>query len=315
MTNIKWSYMDHYSMPGPRGNTSPYASRALADEFVRTISGLGFQGFDSFARYLPGRAAMFGSVKNYLDFLKERGMEKIVGVFHEYSYVSPTRAPHVRATHDNIFRDVENIMRINDAGWGWEMMITMPASTYWQVEPVTDEKLRAMADIWNRVGKLTIANGIKTACHHEFWCGLKTVDEMEKFYNWTDPQYVYYYCDTAQHQLAGNDPVKLYMKYHDRCCGFHLKDTHVQDTTEDFRMPPDPEAQAPHHTRWFWPMGEPAIPPYGPGLVDFPALFKALKDYNYKGWVSVEHDGTSDYPESTCTAAWYIDNVLKKIYS
>ncbi len=309
MANLKWAYMDHYSMPGPRGNISPYSSRASAEAFIKTMAALGFTGFDTFGRNLNGHAAPFGSVKAYLNCLKDYGMEKVVGAFHEYSYVSPTRAPHVRATHDNIFRDCEDIMRINDAGWGLENFIMMPASTYWQVEPVTDEKLHAMADLWNRVGKMTLSHGVKTTCHHEFWCGISRPDEIEKFYNWTDPQYVFYFCDTAQHRIAGVDPVKVYMKYHDRCSGFHLKDTHVEDTTGEYRTPPDPEAQAPIHTRWFWNMGEP-----GGGLVDFPELFRALKEYQYKGWVSVEHDGTSNYPESTCTARWYIDNVLRKIY-
>ena len=53
----------------------------------------------------------------------------------------------------------------------------------------------------------------------------------------------------------------------------------------------------------------------GGGRVDFPAMMRALKEYKYQGWVSVEHDETTDYAESTCTAKWYIDNVLSKIYS
>ena len=53
------------------------------------------------------------------------------------------------------------------------------------------------------------------------------------------------------------------------------------------------------------------------GLVDFPALFKAMKTYGYEGWVGVEHDkadiGGGNYPASTAIAAWYIRNVLQKI--
>lgn len=309
MANIKWSYMEHWSMDSPRGRISPYFSKEYADSFVKQVGGLGFKGLDTFARTLPPKAAMFGSVKNFLEFLRERGMEKITGVFHDYAYATPTRAPHVRATHDNIFRDVEDIMRINDQGWEVENLVVMPACTYWQVEPVTDEKLHAMADLWNRVGKMTISHGVKTSCHHEFWCGVRSMEQLEKFYRWTDPQYVYYWCDTAQTTLAGNDPVQLYMMYHDRCSGFHFKDTHVVDSTEEYRTPPDPEGQAPINSRWFWEMGAP-----GGGRVDFPALMRALKEYNYRGWVTVEHDETTNYAESTCTAKWYIDNVLSKIY-
>ena len=65
--------------------------------------------------------------------------------------------------------------------------------------------------------------------------------------------------------------------------------------------------------RWFWEMGTPE------GLVDFPALMRAMKKHGYRGWVSVEHDGPDrtggNYAESTCIAKWYIDNVLNPIYS
>ena len=42
-----------------------------------------------------------------------------------------------------------------------------------------------------------------------------------------------FYCDTAQHTIAGVDPVALYERLHDRCGGFHLKDTHHVDRTGD----------------------------------------------------------------------------------
>jgi sugar phosphate isomerase/epimerase len=55
------------------------------------------------------------------------------------------------------------------------------------------------------------------------------------------------------------------------------------------------------------------------GLVDFPALFKAMKECNYEGWVSVEHDkadfGGGNYADSTAISAWYIRNVLSKIHA
>ena len=44
-------------------------------------------------------------------------------------------------------------------------------------------------------------------CHHEFFCGIRSAAEIEKFYEWTDPRYVFFYCDTAQHVIAGVDPL------------------------------------------------------------------------------------------------------------
>ena len=310
--NIKWAYQDHWSMISPQGLTSPYTSVKYFDSFIKQIAGLGFQGLYSFASRLPTYRSMFGSPKNALEFLQARGIEKIIGGFFDYAYVDKYHAPHVRETHDNIFRDFEQIMK-NAEGFGMEKLVIMPASIYWQTEPVTDEKLHAIADLWNRVGKMTLSHGIKASFHHEFWCGVRNKEDIEKFYAWTDPQYVFYFCDTAQHVIAGVDPVQLYMKYHDRCIGFHFKDTHNVDTKGEYRLPPDAEMLAPSVARWFWEMGTPE------GLVDFPAMMRAMKEYHYTGWVGVEHDkaeiGGGSYAESTCIAAWYIKNVLSPIYS
>ncbi len=49
----------------------------------------------------------------------------------------------------------------------------MPAASYPYVEPVTDEKIDAMGELWNRDGEMTLRYGVKTAAHHEFWCGIR----------------------------------------------------------------------------------------------------------------------------------------------
>ena len=310
--NVKWSYMDHWSILSPRGRTSTYLSVDQMDRYIRQLAVAGFTGFDTFSFRLGMLAGMFGSAGKFQNFLRERGFEKVASVFTAYPDRSKLRAIHVRETHDRIFADCEASVRLCE-GLQVENFIVMPANTYWQTEPVTDDKLKAMAELWNRVGKMTAAHGMKLGCHHEFWCAIRTTEQIDKFYRWTDPRYVYFFCDTAQHVIAGVDPVALYEKYHDRCSGFHFKDTHNVDTKGEFRMPPDPELMAPSVRRWFWEMGTPQ------GLVDFPRLMRALKAHNYRGWITVEHDKADveggSFAESTCIAKWYIDNVLSKIYA
>ena len=193
-----------------------------------------------------------------------------------------------------------------------EGLIVMPTNTYWQMEPVDDEKIAIIAELWNRVGEMTRRYGAKTSIHHEFWCGIRTPEQIDRFYELTDPELVYFFCDTAQHVIAHVDPVALYEKYHARCSGFHFKDTHNLDTTADFRRPPDAELLSPTVERWFWEMGTSG------GLVDFPALMHAMKRHAYQGWVALEHDkadiGGSNYAEATAVGKWYADNVLTPIY-
>ena len=153
--------------------------------------------------------------------------------------------------------------------------------------------------------------GFHVSCHHEFWCGMRDKWAIDKFYEWTDPKYVFYFCDTAQHSIAGLDPVEIYKQLADRTWGFHLKNTRTVDT-KAYKTPPDAEFMAEGIYRWFYDAGT-------EGLVDFPALFEAMKEKNYRGWVSLEHDEAENdpisfsYADCTANAAWYVENVLDPI--
>ena len=306
--NIKWSYMDHWSMRSPRGWISPQLNVRSADRFFKQVAGVGFQGVDPFDFRLNQLIRVFGSAKKAEEFAQDRGIERFVNVFGN----GPIAMPHLRETHDAAVKAFEDKMKLYE-GIKIDTLIVMPGARYWLVEPVTDEKIKVIAECWNRVGRKTMEHGIKLSCHHEFYCCLHTQEEIDKFYSYADPRYVFFFLDTAQHQIAGVDPVNLYIKYHDRIAGFHFKDTHNVDTRGDYRTPPDPERVAATTPRWFWEMGTQE------GLVDFPRLMKAMKDFNYRGWVTVEHDkaeiGGANYAESTCRAKWYVDNVLTKIYA
>lgn len=310
--NLRWAYMDHWRIDTDQGQVSQYSSLERFDAFVKQIAALGFEGIETFDFHVGVIKELFGTSEDCRAFLQERGIDRVLSLFHAIMYDERQSAPHVRETHDRIVNYAEYVAK-SAAGLGVENLIVMPAGQYHDLEPVTDDKIRACAEVWSRVGKVTQDYGIRTCCHHEFYCGIHHAEEIRKFYEWSDPRYVYWYCDTAQHVIAGIDPVELYVRLHDRCGGFHLKDTHDVDRSDDYRRRPESEVTAPTTRRWFWEMGTDG------GLVDFPALFNAMKEFKYRGWVSVEHDkadvGGGNYPESTAVAAWYIQNVLKKIYA
>lgn len=312
MANIKWQYAEHWRVPSPRGPVNHYASFQHMDAFIKQLVAVGFTGLGIFVWNLHALNAMFGSVKAYKSFIQERGMEKIVDIFWSAPHAVPGAMPHDRASHDTIFNGLEWFVRSCE-GLEVENLVVMPTNTHYGMEPITPDKLRIMADLWNRVGRMARSHGMKLGCHHEFWGGIRTPQQLDFFYANTDPEDVYLFIDTAQHQIASVDPVDLYVKYHDRVSGFHLKDTHHIDLVGDYRAKPDPELVASTTRRWFHEMGTPE------GLVDFPALMAALKEFGYQGWLGVEHDKApidgGSYPESTAISMWYARNVLSRIYS
>ncbi|WP_428333213.1 sugar phosphate isomerase/epimerase family protein [Novosphingobium sp.] len=312
MANIKWQYADHWRTQSPQGPINQFASRREMDRFIKQLSAVGFTGVGMFAWNLGAVSAMFGSLKNYQDFLIERGLEKIVDLFWCQPQATAGMQLHNPEHHPRFIGMLNHFSGLAD-GLGIENLIVMPAHSYRDTEPVTPDRIKILADLWNKVGVMASKHGMKLGCHHEFWCGIRSAEEIDQFYALTDPAYVHLYIDTAQHVIAGVDPVALYTQYHDRVNGFHLKDTLHVDKVGDYRSLPDPELVAQTTRRWFYEMGTPG------GLVDFPALMRAMKDHGYQGWVGVEHDkadiGGGNYPESTALAMWYAQNVLAPIYA
>ncbi|MEK8052782.1 sugar phosphate isomerase/epimerase family protein [Ideonella sp. DXS22W] len=309
--HIRWQYADHWRAPSAQGPVNQFASRREMDRFIQQISAVGLRGIGVFAWNLGAIAGMFGSLRAYHQFLVERGLHKIVDLFWCLPQASRGLAIHNPAHHEAIFRMLEHFVQMAD-GLGVENLVVMPAHAYRDTEPVDPGRIACIADLWNRVGRMASDHGLKLGCHHEFWCGIRSHREIDAFYAATDPDHVHLFIDTAQHVIAGVDPVALYERYHDRVCGFHFKDTRHVDQVSDYRALPEPELAARTTPRWFHPMGTPG------GLVDFPALMRALKARGYRGWIGVEHDkadiGGGSYAESTALAMWYAKNVLEPIY-
>ena len=72
--------------------------------------------------------------------MQDRGIEKFPGIWPQVAAV-----PHDRSTHDRGIRSVEQSLKQVE-GLGVEQFIAMPASLYAQVEPVTDEKIKNIAE-------------------------------------------------------------------------------------------------------------------------------------------------------------------------
>ena len=157
-------------MPSARGPVSQYVSMREMDRFVKQLAAVGITGLDVFFFSLFKLQAMFGSLKTFESFLRDRGLEKLVGVFFGRPSAARDYAPHVRETHDAIVHGVETILRQCE-GLAVENLVVMPTTACWNLEPVTDDKLHAVADLWNRVGRLTKPHGIKTGVHHRILGG------------------------------------------------------------------------------------------------------------------------------------------------
>ena len=309
--HIKWSYMDHWRSNGPAGPIDQWHDRHTMSDFLKQIKAVGFDAIDTFDFRLGQIYGDYGGPAKYQEVVQDHGLERIVNIFHAADYDTRTYAPHLPETHEAILED----FRVTMGHWSsirLDNIIVMPATLYYDMEPITEDKLKITADLWGKVGRITAEYGVKLTCHHEFFCGIQSEADIETFYSYADPEYVHLFVDTAQHCIASVDGVELYKRHADRVSGFHFKDTHDVAVDGDHRHRPDSEIMAPTTGKWFYEMGTPE------GRVDFEAMMTAVRDTGYEGWISVEHDKANkqggDYSEATAVSRWYAANVLEKIY-
>src|SRR5262245_32558693 len=114
---LRYAYMDHWRIDTPQGQLSQYTSVERFDSFLRQIAALGFEAIETFDFHLAVLRDLFGSLEQARAFMQERGIERVVSLFHAVMYDERQSAPHVRATHDRMVHYAEYIMK-SAAGLG-----------------------------------------------------------------------------------------------------------------------------------------------------------------------------------------------------
>jgi inosose dehydratase len=318
MSNIKWGYAmnqwnTYYNTMRPE-----QIERAL-----KVVSICGFQGIEM--QVGTGRWSLFGrpelinlsfnSAGDFNRFLHSCNIDRVVSWNYDpckYSDEEDTygRNPSNPSEHAGIVDAVRPFAEYLKT-IGGSYVVARPMSSYWKEAPVTDEKIRNAADCWNKVGKMTLGYGIKTLLHIDWLNAIHSMADIDKILEYTNPELVGLVIDTAEFTIAGIDPLAVYAKHHDRVELFHFKDVQVIDSLNEYktnladRLLNDGGQRK--IERWFWEMGRPE------GLVDFPALYRAIKNHDYSGWIIVESDQSPNPAESAMLNNWYIKNVLDKI--
>ena len=306
MVNIRLSHMSHWktipykTIPNFRDFYYEDMSNACYysdwDRILRYHAATGYEGLEVAPWDMPEMMALFGTPQSFSAFAVERGV-KVSGMFHgaDQSHIVAKRPEVIEAGKQAVDQIV---------AFGGEHMNLCPNSNYYGVGPLSREDVRNAADTVNAIGRYAIDHGVKVGLHNEFFCAINRENHRE-FIESTDPSCVFYCLDTAQIAILGERLVDFYEDYHERICTFHLKDTASCDLPDSIRHSQDIEI-VDDGTRWFWEPGE--------GVLDFPGLWERLKKHQFKGWVTVETDGTPDLLASMALSSYYINHVLGGIY-
>jgi len=143
----------------------------------------------------------------------------------------------------------------------------------------SDDQLKRLANTLNEIGRQTLAMGIKLAPHPHIWGPMERERDVRRVMELTDPKYVWLTTDTGHLTLGGMDAVQIMGEYFPRIAEVHLKDTYAK-----YRGNTSTPTQEQHAVASVYHN-------LGGGGVDFPGVFKLLRDRHYKGWVVLDLDG------------------------
>jgi inosose dehydratase len=150
---------------------------------------------------------------------------------------------------------------------------------------IFDEKYNMNDEEWdllctglNKLGKIAKNKGITLTYHHHMGTVVQTEEEVERFMDSTDPEYVNLLFDTGHFAYSSVDPLKIVQKYIKRIKHVHLKDIR-QDVVNRVK---DEHLSFLKGVR----LGTFTIP--GDGCIDFDPIFKVLEAEGYEGYMLVE---------------------------
>ncbi|MCQ2558741.1 MAG: sugar phosphate isomerase/epimerase [Oscillospiraceae bacterium] len=260
---------------------------------------------------------IYGSREEFDAYLKGLGIEQIITWDYNPGMMCGEegvmgRNPSDPAQHEGIVAAVEQFVEFLSKV-GAKIFVVRPMNSYWQVAPVTDDKILAAAECWNKVAAMAAKYDVKIMMRPDWFCAANSRHAIDLLMANTDPNQVGLCINTGELAMVELDPVELYEAYADRVGLIQLKDARVADTLQEYKKPFAEEiiknGGEREIDRWFWEMGRCEAP----GLVDFKAMIKAAKDHGYDGWVVVEGDESPDPPASVLFNSWYVQYVLEKV--
>ena len=157
---------------------------------------------------------------------------------------------------------------------------------------LSPEGFRQCAEALNRVGEVTLAEGVRTCFHNHVGSFIETREEIDRVFALVDRGLVFQGPDLGHLAWAGGDVVQFCRDYADSIATLHIKDI-------------DPQVLARGVAEgWVYATfsAEGIFVELGAGMVDLRAAFDILAAADFAGWVIVETDVTRQ-PSALASAA------------
>ena len=238
---------------------------------IKRMAALGMQGIEPYANNYDKYRNNPMALKKLFD---DAGVTFIDGsngaAGQSTNFIDPDQIPKTIADHVSFAR--EFLQPLGATLWKCNMG-ARPAGG------PSDDQLKRLANTLNEIGRQTITMGIRMAPHPHIWGPMERERDVRMVMELTDPKYVWLTTDTGHLTLGGMDAVKIMSDFFPRIAEVHLKDTYAK-----YRGNTSTPTQEQHKVGSVYHN-------LGGGGVDFPAVFKLLRDRHYKGWAILDLDG------------------------
>ena len=320
MTDIQWGYALNQWKP----QFDDFVRREQHERALKTISIAGFRGVELTAgtgRWEPlGNpqqiAANFGSLKGFREFLAACGVDAVSSFVYDPQQrssehltgpLSPLAESDTPAIVARAVWFAEALTQL-----GGTVLVVRPAPSAGDVEPLDDNDLDRLAACWQAVGRATLEHGVRIALHVDFLSALRRDDALDRILDRTDPDLVGLALDTGEDTVAGIDPIRTIERHGQRLRHVQFKDALAVDEANEYLRPHAQYALLQRGgtrgiSRWF------AEPGADDGLVDFPAVTRALLAAGYSGWIVVESDQSPHPAASALLAGYLVQRGLRSI--
>jgi inosose dehydratase len=238
---------------------------------VKRIKALGLQGIEPYPNNIEQYRKNPMALKKIFDDAGVTFIDCSNGAMGQSTnFIDPDQVPKTIADHVAFARDF--LQPLGATLWKCNMG-QRPAGG------PSDDQLKRLANTLNEIGRQTITMGIRVAPHPHIWGPIEREREVRRMMELTDPKLVWLTADTGHLTLGGGDAAQLISDYFPRLVLVHLKDTYAK-----YRGNTSTPTQEQHKVASVYHN-------LGGGGVDFPAVFKVLRDKHYKGWAIFDLDG------------------------
>lgn len=253
-------------------------------EALKNIHDLGLEGIEFTPR--KDELAKHGfTTESFQEYLKSLNL-KVSGHYFSGQFYNPAKKEELTKALQEKIESIKS--------FGGKNIIVGPPDIV-EGESNHLELIKKMAPVLNEFGKRAKDQGVEIGLHPHLNTIVEKPTEIQAAMEATDPKYVYMSPDTAHIYLGGGNVTDIFRTYKDRINYIHFKDGAGTFQRPDFF---------------------PNIRELGSGEVDFKAVMRLLKEINFKGWINVEQDFTSETPEKSSKKSMaYIKNTLKPIVS